>query len=227
MTIQGQDIQPELANQIRFVSHEIRNNLSICDMYSKIIQKKLENDGNINPSFENALDCIHKSIQIISMNLNDLKSLNVNTQHITDFEKIVLEGVNMGKIYAQEQDKDIIFDVFIKNSANIKVDECRFLSCIVNIIKNATEAIDAKGKISVLGEVKNGSCILKISNNGKPISLASQKHIFDKGYTTKSDGHGFGLNICKKYLQSQNADLDLVKSNKSETVFKITMPVCE
>ena len=99
------------------------------------------------------------------------------------------------------------------------------MSCIVNIIKNGIEAVEIRGKVSVLGEIKGHLAILKISNNGKPISAERQCRIFDCGYTSKQHGSGFGLNICKLYLNSQNADLKLVKSNKSETVFKITIPV--
>lgn len=220
-----QDNQSDLSDKIRFISHEIRNNLSICDMYSRIIKVKLEKDNIKNPSIDNALECIHDALLIIGMNLNDLKSLNVNSKKLYEFKTLATKGFEMGKAYAKEEDKDINFELSINNSANICVDECRFLSCIVNIIKNATEAIENKGNIKVFGRVENANCILEISNDGKPISVDNQKHLFDCGFTTKKSGSGFGLNICKKYLQEQNASLELEKSNSKETVFKITIPV--
>lgn len=212
----------DLSNRIRFVSHEIRNHLSVCDMYSQIIKKYLENDGYVNQSVNEAIDCIQKSLQIIGMNVTDLKSLNVNSKRIVDFKSCVLKSVELSKAYVE--DKNIEFDVFIKNSADIKIDDNRLMSCIVNIIKNGIESIEIKGKISVLGEIKDGSAILKISNDGKMIPQDKQDKIFDCGYTSKQNGSGFGLNICRQYLNSQNADLELVKSNKSETVFKIIIP---
>lgn len=217
------DENSQLSNRIRFVSHEIRNHLSVCDMYSQIIKKYLENDGYENPSVDDAIDCIQRSLQIIAMNVTDLKSLNINTQRIVDFKSCVLKSVELAKAYVD--DKDIAFEVYIKNSANIKIDDNRLTSCIVNIIKNAIEAIEIRGKISVLGEVKDGCAVLKISNNGKPIPSDRQEKIFDFGYTSKQNGSGFGLNICKQYLNSQNADIELVKSNKTETTFKITIKV--
>lgn len=210
--------------QIRCVSHEIRNHLSICDMYSQIIRKNLEKSNIENPSIENALDCIQKSIQIIGTNLLDLKSLNNTTERIYDFKSIVEKGVELSKAYANE-DKNIEFDVFIKNSADIKVDENRFLSCIVNIIKNGIESIEIKGKIEIIAEVKNNFGIIKISNDGKPIPKDKQQTIFNEGYTTKKTGCGLGLCICKKYLQAQNATLELVKSLKGQTQFEIKIPV--
>lgn len=210
--------------QIRCVSHEIRNHLSICDMYSQIIRKNLEKSNIENPSIENALDCIQKSIQIIGTNLLDLKSLNSTTERIYDFKSIIEKGVELSKAYTNEE-KNIEFEVFIKNTSNIKIDENRFLSCIVNIIKNGIEAIEIKGKIEILAEIKNNLGIIKISNNGKPIPKEKQESIFNEGYTTKKTGCGLGLSICKKYLKSQNATLELVKSIKGQTQFEIKIPI--
>lgn len=210
--------------QIRCVSHEIRNHLSICDMYSQIIRKNLEKSNIENPSIENALDCIQKSIQIIGTNLLDLKSLNSTTERIYDFKSIIEKGVELSKAYTNEE-KNIEFEVFIKNTSNIKIDENRFLSCIVNIIKNGIEAIEIKGKIEILAEIKNNFGIIKISNNGKPIPKEKQESIFNEGYTTKKTGCGLGLSICKKYLKSQNATLELVKSIKGQTQFEIKIPI--
>ena len=210
--------------QIRCVSHEIRNHLSICDMYSQIIRKNLEKSKIENPSIENALDCIQKSIQIIGTNLLDLKSLNSTAERIYDFKSILEKGVELSKVYANEE-KNIEFDVFIKNSADIKVDENRFLSCIVNIIKNGIESIEIKGRIEIIAEVKNNFGIIKILNDGKPIPKDKQQTIFNEGYTTKKTGCGLGLCICKKYLKAQNATLELVKSIKGQTQFEIKIPI--
>ena len=49
--------QDELQNQIRCVSHEIRNHLSICDMYSQIIKKNLEKSGIKNGSAPGSAPC--------------------------------------------------------------------------------------------------------------------------------------------------------------------------
>lgn len=211
--------QDELQNQIRCVSHEIRNHLSICDMYSQIIKKNLEKSGIKNASINNALECTQKSVQIIGSNLLELKSLNSTPEQVADFHNIISRGIEMSKAYII--DKEIIFDVFIKNTTNILVDENRFLAVLVNIIKNGIEAIEIRGKIEILAEVKNGIGIIKISNDGKPIPKEKQNDIFTQGYTTKNNGCGLGLAICKKYLQDQNAELELTKSTKNQTTFEI------
>ncbi len=217
--------QKNIDLQIRQVSHEIRNHLSICDMYTQIIKRNLEKEGINNDSINNAIDCIQKSVQIIGSNILDLKSINTNSAMIMDFKTTVLKGVELSKAYVC--DKNIEFDVFIKNSANIFIDENRFLSCIVNIIKNGIEAIEIKGKIGIFGEIKGNHAILILTNNGKPIPPNKQEEIFTQGFTTKQTGSGLGLYICKKYLETQNATLNLAKSTKTETKFEITIPIYE
>lgn len=223
MTQEATQQNETINNQIRYVSHEIRNHLSICDMYSQIIKKNLEKEGISNDSIDNALNCIQKSIQIISSNVTDLKSINNNAKKIYDFETLCHKAIELSKAYIE--DKDIEFDIFIKNSSEIFADENRYLSCIVNIIKNGIESIEIKGKITILGEIKNNNAIIKISNDGRPIPKTKQDSIFDCGYTTKDTGCGLGLNICKKYIESQNGTIRLNKSTKSETQFEIAIPV--
>ena len=213
----------ELNQQIRCVSHEIRNHLSICDMYSQIIKRNLEKEGISNSSIENALDCIQKSIQIIGANLLDLKSLNQNTPQIIDFSKIIIRAANLAKAYVI--DKDIEFEIFVKNTANIYIDENKFLACLVNIIKNGIESIEGKGKIEILAEIKDNQGIIKLSNNGKPIPKEKQEQIFKQGYTTKKTGCGIGLALCKTFLESNNALLTLSQSSKTKTTFEIKLPV--
>ncbi|MCM1339535.1 MAG: hypothetical protein NC191_07695, partial [Muribaculaceae bacterium] len=100
--------QEELQNQIRYVSHEIRNHLSICDMYTQIIKKNIEKAGIKNDSTENAIECIQKSVQIIGANLLELKSLNSEVLHILDFKNIIEQSAELAKAYII--DKDIEFE---------------------------------------------------------------------------------------------------------------------
>lgn len=213
----------DLNTQIKYVSHEIRNHLSICDMYTQIIKKNLEKSSINNPSIENAIECIQQSVRIMGANLLDLKSLNNTNLQIFDFKTVIEKSIELAKAYAA--DKDIEFETFIKNSAFVEIDENKFCACIVNIIKNGIEAIEIKGRIEILAEVKENYGIIKISNNGKPIPKDKQNTIFLQGYTTKKTGCGVGLAICKNHLTSIGAELNLTSSTKSQTRFEIKIPV--
>lgn len=209
--------------QSRCIAHEVRNHLSICELYSEIIKKHLDKEGIENPSIDNALNCIKKSLKIMNNSLLDLKSLNNLKQTDYDLRVILEQGIEMSKVYIH--DKDIKIDTDINESAYVYIDENKFLACIVNIIKNAIEAIDSKGKIKISLNIKVDFASIKFSNNGTPISKEKQEEIFKEGFTTKETGSGLGLHICVNNLKTQNAELKLIKSNKKETEFEIILPI--
>ena len=209
--------------QTRCVAHEIRNHVSICDMYTEIIKKHLERSQYKNSSVENALDCIKKSLKIITTSLLDLKVVNNFEPKNCELKYLVEEGVRLASAYTLGKEIDI--NCLIKNSGKIYVDENKFLACIVNIIKNGIEAIESCGKIQVVVEVFNGDASIKISNNGKMIPKEKQEQIFNEGFSTKSTGCGLGLHICRTHLEMQNAKLQLNKSTKTITEFEIVIPL--
>ncbi len=208
--------------QSRCIAHEIRNHLSICELYTQIIKKNLENEGIENQSIDNAINCIKKSLKIMSNSLLDLKSLNNYEKKVCDLKSIVEEGVQLSTVYIH--DKDIKISCNLKGTASVLIDENKFLACLVNIIKNAIEAIDKKGKIQVELKVKSDLAEIKISNDGAPISKEKEEAIFAEGYTTKPKGSGLGLYICTNNLKAQNAVLKLNKSTEEITEFEIVIP---
>ncbi len=209
--------------QSRCIAHEMRNHLSICELYTQIIRKNLEKEGIKNSSIENALNCINKSLKIMNNNLLDLKSLNNFSPKICSIKKILEEGIKLSQVYICEKDIKITSD--LQTDANVYIDENKFLACIVNIIKNAIEAISNNGEINVSLQLTDDKAHIKISNNGEAISEEKQKAIFEEGFTTKQTGSGLGLHICANNLKTQNAILKLIESTEEKTVFEIVLPL--
>lgn len=212
-----------IKEQSRCIAHEMRNHISICELYTQIIKKNLEKEGIQNTSLNNALNCINKSLKIMSNSLLDLKSLdNFNLKKV-NIKKILEEGIKLATAYIT--DKKIKITSNINIDAEVFIDENKFLACIVNIIKNAIEAIKIEGKINVSLEIEGDYVHIKISNNGEPISQEKQKSIFEEGFTTKPTGSGLGLHICANNLKAQNATLKLTKSTTEITEFEIILPI--
>lgn len=212
-----------IKEQSRCIAHEMRNHISICELYTQIIKKNLEKEGIQNTSLNNALNCINKSLKIMSNSLLDLKSLdNFNLKKV-NIKKFLEEGIKLATAYIS--DKKIKITSNINIDAEVFIDENKFLACIVNIIKNAIEAIKKEGKINVSLEIEGNYIHIKISNDGEPISQEKQKSIFEEGFTTKPTGSGLGLHICANNLKAQNATLKLTKSTTEITEFEIILPI--
>ncbi len=212
-----------IQRQARCIAHEIRNHISICDVYTEIIRKQLENSGVKNDSVNNALGCISKSLKIISNSLTDLKSLNNLKLKKCDLRELLFQAMEMSKVYVQ--DKHVTFKLNANDECIADIDENKFLACVVNLIKNAIESIEETGVIEITLIKESNLARITVLNNGAQIPPEKQEEIFQDGFTTKNTGSGLGLYICKNNLASQNAELSLLKSDEESTVFEIKIPL--
>ena len=82
----------------------------------------------------------------------------------------------------------------------IFVQKTKLLHILVNLFKNAWESMEDEKLISVA--IKKGEkwAYLHISDSGCGIYQENLKKIFEYGFTTKSDGHGFGLHSCAEAM---------------------------
>ncbi len=212
-----------IKTQARAISHEIRNQISICDVYCEIVRKHLEKNGVSIPSVDNALNCIQKSAKMVNNSLLDLKSLSNFELKTLDLKELLLQAVELSKVYAYE--KKIDFEVEILQSCDVFVDENKFLACVINILKNAVEAIEQMGWVHIKTGLFKDFVSVKISNNGAKIPEEVLKNVFDEGLTTKSYGSGLGLHICKSNFKNMNAELNLLSSTDEVTEFEILLPI--
>ena len=206
-----------MENELRCISHEIRNQVSICELYTKIVKRYLEQKNIQDESIDNAIDCVTRSLKLISNTLLDLRSLDNLDLKRCSIKNILKEGINLSLIYSQ--DKDIKISLHCDDDYDVCIDENKFLACIVNVIKNAIEAIEEKGEINIDVTSDKSKVSVKISNNGKPIEKGID--VFKEGLTTKKTGSGLGLAICKENLKMQNGEIRLNKSDKDFTEFEI------
>lgn len=214
-----------ISSKSSYVSHEIRNQLSICNLYSSVIQKQLSKavfeEEEVKSSVNNAIEYIQKSLKIAGNLLLDLKSLRSSELKEYDLKELIESALELGRAYANG--KDIELRNEISQTAGILVDEDKFLTVLINLIKNAVESIENQGEIFIKAEVEDENVKIMVSNNGKPISEELQEKIYEEGFTTKSTGTGLGLAICKKTLEEQFAQLRLIKSDEVSTDFEITV----
>lgn len=207
-----------LNSKSRYVVHEIRNQLSICELYANIIEKHCELKDNADCS--NAVDCIKTAVKIASSALMDLKSLDNKDLQVYSIKEMVEKAVLLSKVYASN--KNIKFETtFDDKNSSVFADESKFLAALVNIIKNAIEAIEDSGEIKVSTSIKDDFISIIISNNGAKIPDEVQQKIFSDGFTTKSTGNGIGLYVCRQTLEEQFARLELLKSDENSTDFEI------
>lgn len=96
---------------------------------------------------------------------------------------------------------------------------------IENLFKNAIDAMDGKGKITVEVTDANQFLYIDISDTGKGIAKSHYKTIFNPGYTTKKRGWGLGLSLTKRIIEEYHKGRIFVKRSEVNkgTTFRIAL----
>jgi len=96
---------------------------------------------------------------------------------------------------------------------------------IENLVKNAIDAMQGKGKLSIHINQENNMVKILVTDSGKGIPKRLQKKIFEPGFTTKKRGWGLGLSLTKRIIEDYSKGRIFVK--KSEigrgTTFQIEL----
>ena len=98
-----------------------------------------------------------------------------------------------------------------------------------NLIKNALDATEGAGKITISASVQNKQVNILISDTGKGMDSQTANKIFEPGYTTKKRGWGLGLPLSKRIMESYHHGKLFVKYTEPEkgTTFCLQLPTAQ
>ena len=130
---------------------------------------------------------------------------------------IVLETKNAFDYYKSRSSKlvDYSFEVVNKEKIYAMINSQLFSWVIENLVKNAIDAMQGKGSISIQIASKDDKYIvIDVSDTGKGIAKNLFKKIFDPGYTTKKRGWGLGLSLTKRIIEDYHGGKIFVKKSE-------------
>ena len=133
-----QTYKPEKTDSTRAVAHEIKNQLSICDLYTEIIRKYCKKNNIEADTIENALNCMARAVKMANNSLVALKASDSNDIKPHNLKSIIDNAVDLTKVYFEC--KNIEYKVENDLDKEILVDENKFIAVLVNLVKNAVEA---------------------------------------------------------------------------------------
>ncbi|WP_134701519.1 ATP-binding protein [Ammoniphilus sp. YIM 78166] len=168
-------------------------------------------------------------------------------QEIDRINSIVSELLVLGKPTVHESSENNMLDILaevvplIESEAHIsKVDVVVptnlspiFVNCsrdlmkqvILNLTKNALEAMPNGGRLSITLDESYGSCVLVIADTGQGIPEKSLDKIFDPFFTLKKQGTGLGLVVCKRIIEMYKGTISVKSQVDQGTQVTVTLPL--
>ncbi len=153
---------------------------------------------------------ILEKIRAIEDIIDSQQRYGVTTKVEKVIPTVVLEdalNMQMGSI----SKKKIKITRQIDSQVMIKVEKIKLLHVLINLIKNATEAMIGNQRenrnLHLQIMETNGSLQIRVKDNGHGIDAGVMKELFSRGFTTKEEGHGFGLNSSLNYINEMGGEL--------------------
>ena len=109
----------------------------------------------------------------------------------------------------------------------VKICEPLFEWVMENLIKNAVDAMDGSGSITVTTGSDHRIAWAEVTDTGKGIPRKNFKTVFNPGYTTKKRGWGLGLTLARRIIEQYHRGEIFVKSSipGQGTTFRINLPL--
>jgi len=180
--------------------------------------------------------------------LNELDSLVKNIEHIKEIVVMQQNYAKLSGLSVAVKTSAMVEDALRMNSSaltrhevnlarefiddpTVIVDKHTVLQILVNLIRNAKYACDESGrsdKLVTIRTFKNGNdgINIQITDNGVGIPRENLSRLFSRGFTTRSDGHGFGLHSCLLAAKEMGGALSAHSDGPGlGAVFTLVLPV--
>jgi signal transduction histidine kinase len=207
------------------IAHEIKNPLTSIKGFIDLIK---ENEAGMNQNFY--LNIVSDEIDRIADVTDELLFMakpQVSMDEDTSFDILkVINDVNT-LLASSAELKNASVTLINKEELICRgIDKNVIKQILINIIKNAIDAISNEGMIKLKVEmVGKNKFRIRMIDNGIGISKKDLKRLGEPFYTTKNKGTGLGLTVCYKMAREQNGEVIIRSKEKWGTVVDLYLPL--
>jgi len=112
-----------------------------------------------------------------------------------------------------------------QDEPTIWVDANKMERVLINLIKNAIDAMPEKGTLEISSRQIGENVEFTFADTGVGMSEQTKSKMFMPLFTTKAQGMGFGLAICKRLVEAHGGKIDVESSLGKGTSFTVTLPI--
>ncbi|UCF96991.1 MAG: HAMP domain-containing histidine kinase [Spirochaetaceae bacterium] len=207
----------QLGEASRTLSHEIKNPLSAIRIQTGILRKTLPETNR-------------DDLRIID---EEVSRLSLLTDRIGDFLKDPLgqpEPIKLDSFVREmilRWNRPIAYTNEVDPDVEIHFDRQRLRSVLENLLNNALESQQSTSEappVLIIVSASKSRVDIAVFDQGEGIPEAAGEKIFDPFYTSKINGSGVGLSICKRFVEAAGGDLTVQNRKGGGTEARIVLP---
>lgn len=224
-----QDKMSSLGRVAAGIAHEIRNPLSGINIYLNTLEKIYDKRESLEKIKEILGKIQSASIKIESVirRVMDFSKPSEPKFVLTDINKPIKEALNLSEVTLRKREIEVE-KALASDLPLCQVDPNLIEQVILNLINNATEAMQDMGKgkkIEITSSIGKNCILVTVSDSGPGVPLAMKDQLFDPFYSTKSSGAGIGLSITHRIVTDHGGSMDIAKSRWGGAEFRIELPI--
>lgn len=201
------------------ITHEIKNPLAVCKGYLDMFDVKNEKKSS------RYVGIISQEIDRTLLLLNDFSNISKMKIEKKDMDITLLIDDVCDEVSLIFDNKIKFIKKFSDEEVIINADYNRLKQVLINVIKNAKEAIMDTGTVTLVGNKKNYNYKIIIEDDGMGMDKETYKNIGTAFYTTKKNGTGLGVCLSKEIIDRHGGTITYKPRKNGGTLCVITIPI--
>jgi len=203
------------------LGHDLRNPLSGIRGATFFLRRKHSNvwDREDLTMFES----IDKSIDYSNKIINDL--LDYSAEIRLDLASVTPRLLLKEALMLSHVPEDIFVVDETSDKLSFCVDTVKICRAFVNVIKNAVDAMPEGGRLIMKSEVVGEFVSFTFRDSGVGMSSETLKRISSPLFTTKAKGMGFGLAICRRFVEAHGGGVSIESTEGEGTTVRVNLPL--
>jgi signal transduction histidine kinase len=226
------------------VAHEIKNPLGSISIHIQLVKKMLARglklclethlDNAKYPEPRLGYDALEKHLDIVTDEIDRLNRIVVDFLYTVRPMKLELKPGNIAALLAElldfyrfelEEAHIVSETAFPENIPPVWYDERAMKQAFLNLLKNAKEAMEGGGILTVTAGIFDDKVRVSIQDTGCGIPEDKLDKIFEPYWTTKPNGSGLGLLLVFKTIREHGGDIIVRSREGIGTRFDIALPL--
>jgi signal transduction histidine kinase len=204
------------------IGHEIRNPLTTVRGYLQMFGMK-DKYAEHKEQFNTMIEELDRANLIITEFLSLAKNKVINFQH-ANMNEIIHALLPLLQADALHRGKEI--KVELGDIPALDLDKKEIRQLLMNLVRNAEEAMLTNGTIIIKTGLDNGQVVLSVQDSGHGIPKDFLDKLGTPFFTTKDTGTGLGLPVCYRIAERHHAKIEVKTGKKGTTFFvKFNNPI--
>ncbi len=203
------------------VGHDLRNPLTAIKNAAYYLDRKLSltSDAKTKEMFKVINSSVQHANRIINNLLDYSKEITLEIEECTP--KSLIDYI---LLMIQIPEKIRILDRTL-DEPTMWVDTNKIERVFINLMQNAIDAMPYGGSLEIRSSQTGENVEFTFTDIGTGMTEQTKNRIFTPLFTTKAQGMGFGLAICKRIVEAHNGKITVESTLGKGTTFTITLPI--